>query len=102
MRNIVFDPKAFQQFNTWAAEDKKIYQKIVELINDILRQPFSGIGKPEPLKNNLKGYCSRRINDEHRLVYRVNNNELIIISWKFHSGFKSINSRVRNWAHHQH
>ncbi|ELR96881.1 Txe/YoeB family addiction module toxin [Gloeocapsa sp. PCC 73106] len=84
MRSIVFDPKAFQQFNTWAIEDKKVYQKIVKLINDILRQPFSGIGKPEPLKSNLSGYWSRRITDEHRLVYRVNDSEIIIISCKFH------------------
>lgn len=56
MTNIVFDPKAFRQFNQWAVENKKIYKKIVELINDILRQPFSGLGKPEPLKHNLKGY----------------------------------------------
>jgi toxin YoeB len=48
MRNIVFDSKAFQQFNNWAKEDRKIHQKIVNLINEILRQPFTGIGKPEP------------------------------------------------------
>ncbi len=55
MKNIVFDPKAFEQFNNWAKQDKKIYTKIVQLINDILRQPFSGLGKPEPLKHSLKG-----------------------------------------------
>ena len=69
MRNIVFDPKAFKQFNQWATENKKLYRKIVELIDDTLRHPFSGLGKPEPLKHALKGYWSRRINDEHRLVY---------------------------------
>ena len=56
MKNIVFDPKAFKQFNEWAIEDKKLYKKIVDLIDDILRHPFSGIGKPEPLKHQLKGY----------------------------------------------
>nr|WP_197083671.1 Txe/YoeB family addiction module toxin [Crocosphaera watsonii] len=61
-----------------------MYKKIVELINDILRQPFSGRGKPEPLKHNLKGYWSRRINDEHRLIYQVTDTEIIIISCKFH------------------
>ncbi|MCH2245601.1 MAG: Txe/YoeB family addiction module toxin [Crocosphaera sp.] len=61
-----------------------MYKKIVELINDILRQPFSGLGKPEPLKHNLKGYWSRRINDEHRLIYQVTDTEIIIISCKFH------------------
>ena len=84
MRNIVFDHKAFKQFNEWAIEDKKLYRKIVELINDTLRQPFSGKGKPEPLKYNLKGYWSRRINDQHRLVYKVTDREIIIISCKFH------------------
>ncbi|MGK7940216.1 MAG: Txe/YoeB family addiction module toxin [Crocosphaera sp.] len=84
MKNIVFDPKAFDQFNQWANENKKLYKKIVELINDILREPFSGLGKPEPLKYNLKGYWSRRINDEHRLVSQVTDTEIIIISCKFH------------------
>ncbi len=54
MRNIVFEPQAFQDFNNWAREDKKIYGKIVNLISDILRSPFDGIGKPEPLKYELK------------------------------------------------
>ncbi len=56
MRNIVFDSKAFKQFNEWATENKKLYQKIVELIDDSLRHLFSGLGKPEPLKYTLKGY----------------------------------------------
>lgn len=55
MRNIVFDPKAFKQFNEWATKNKKIYKKIVELINDSLHHPFSGLGKPEPLKYTLIG-----------------------------------------------
>ena len=55
MRNIVFEPQAFQDFNSWAKEDKKVYSKIVGLIDDILRNPFGGIGKPEPLKYELKG-----------------------------------------------
>ncbi len=84
MRNIVFDQKAFQQFNNWTIEDKKNYKKIVELINNILREPFSGLGKPEPLKHDLQGYWSRRITDEHRLVYQVRDTEIVIISCKFH------------------
>ena len=71
MRNIVFDSQAFTQFNQWAIENKKIYKKIVELINDTLRDPFAGIGKPEPLKYELQGYWSRRITEEHRLIYKV-------------------------------
>ncbi len=56
MRNIVFEPQAFQDFNNWGREDKKVYSKIVGLIDDILRNPFSGVGKPEPLKYELKGF----------------------------------------------
>ena len=84
MRNIVFDPKAFKQFNQWATENKKIYRKIVELIDETLRHPFSGLGKPEPLKYNLKGYWSRRITQEHRLVYQVTDTEIIVIACKYH------------------
>jgi toxin YoeB len=59
---------------------------IVELIKDIDRSPFFGLGKPEPLKHELSGYCSRRINDEHRLVYKVTDIEVIIIACKYHYG----------------
>jgi toxin YoeB len=65
-------------------ENKKLYKKIVDLIDDILCHPFSGIGKPKPLKYQLKGYWSRHINDEHRLVYKITKTEIIIISCKFH------------------
>ena len=65
-------------------ENKKVYGKIVGLIDDILRNPFSGVGKPEPLKYELKGCWSRRITDEHRLVYRINEDAVIIIGCKFH------------------
>jgi len=84
MRKIIFEGSAFQDFSEWATLDKKLYLRIVELIMDILRQPFSGIGKPEPLKHELKGYWSRRINDKHRLVYRVNNEAVIIVSCRYH------------------
>jgi toxin YoeB len=84
VKNIVFDPKAFKEFNELSIENKKLYKKIVDLIDDILCHPFSGIGKPEPLKYQLKGYWSRHINDEHRLVYKITKTEIIIISCKFH------------------
>lgn len=84
MRNIVFEKRSFDEFTTWATEDKKIYAKIVVLINDIQHTPFSGLGKPEPLKHELKGWWSRRITDEHRLVYKITENEISIVSCKFH------------------
>ncbi len=84
MRNIAFVPKAFEDLNQWAIENKKIYARIVELIKDIQRNQFSGIGKPEPLKHELKGLWSRRITDEHRLVYEVKDKEIIVHSCKFH------------------
>ena len=84
MRKIAFLPDAFNDFHEWAISDKKTYLKIVEMIKEIARQPFSGIGKPEPLKNNLKGLWSRRITQEHRLVYKVMDDEIVIVSCKFH------------------
>jgi len=84
MKNITFAPKAFEQFNDWAAQDKKIHRKILTLINEILREPFTGLGKSEPLKHELSGYWSRRITDEHRLVYEVTDTEIIILSCRFH------------------
>ncbi|MEY2913140.1 MAG: hypothetical protein RLZZ184_2449 [Cyanobacteriota bacterium] len=68
----------------WGKEDKKVFKKILELIKDIQREPFSGIGKPEPLKYELQGYWSRRITDEHRLVYKIEEDLLIILSCKYH------------------
>ncbi|MDB9442407.1 Txe/YoeB family addiction module toxin [Sphaerospermopsis kisseleviana CS-549] len=62
----------------------EVFKKILELIKDIQREPFSGIGKPEPLKYELQGYWSRRITDEHRLVYKVEEDVLIILSCKYH------------------
>jgi toxin YoeB len=84
MRNITFTPDAFADFTDWAKQDKKIYRKIVSLINDALRQPFTGLGKPEPLKYELKGFWSRRITDEHRLVYKVTDTEIVVVSCRFH------------------
>jgi toxin YoeB len=84
MKKIIFEGSAFQDFNEWAIQNKKLYQRIVNLIKDILRQPESGIGKPEALKHELSGYWSRRINDEHRLVYKVEDEAIIIASCKYH------------------
>jgi len=81
---ISFDPVAFQDFQAWAAEDSKIFIRIGVLIKDIGRNPFQGIGKPEGLKHHLAGFWSRRITDEHRLVYKVTKDTLFIASCRFH------------------
>jgi toxin YoeB len=84
MQRIAFLPKAFNEITFWAAEDRKILAKIFELISDIQRNSFSGLGKPEPLKHKFKGLWSRRITKEHRLIYRVNDEEIVIVSCRFH------------------
>ena len=83
-RRVIFESDAFEDFTEWAQIDKKLYKKIVQLLNDIDRSPFTGLGKPEPLKHDLSGFWSRRINDEHRLVYTVTDEEMIIIGCKYH------------------
>jgi toxin YoeB len=67
-----------------ATRDKKIHDRIIVLINEIIRDPFKGIGKPEPLKYDLKGWWSRRITDEHRLIYKVTDTEIVILSCYSH------------------
>lgn len=84
MRKVVFEGSAFQDFVEWATIDRKLYQRIASLIMDTLRHPLSGLGKPEPLRHELRGYWSRRINDEHRLVYKVTDDAIIIISCRYH------------------
>lgn len=84
MRNITFDPVAFAQFNEWGINDRQIHAKIIALINDIARNPFTGLGKPEALKYEYRGAWSRRITQEHRLVYEVNNDRILILNCKYH------------------
>lgn len=81
---IAFDADAFNDFQAWAIQDKKTFTKIGALIKDISRDPFQGLGKPEPLKYELSGYWSRRITDEHRLVYKVDSGTVYILSCKYH------------------
>ena len=83
MRGVAFLPKAFEDFYWWATQDRKIHARITELIRDIDRQPFSGLGKPEPLKHELRGLWSRRITEEHRLVYKVTDTEIVVVSSRF-------------------
>ncbi|MCX6249137.1 MAG: Txe/YoeB family addiction module toxin [Bacteroidetes bacterium] len=82
---ITFVPSAFDSYKEWATTDKIVFFKINELIQSIDRTPYHGIGKPEPLKHQLKGCWSRRITEEHRLVYQVKEpGEIIILQCKFH------------------
>lgn len=81
---VAFYAKALDDFYEWESTDKKIFKRIKELIKDITRNSFEGIGKPEPLKHELSGYWSRRINDEHRLVYKISDNTIYILSCKEH------------------
>lgn len=84
MRKIALLPKAFDEFSFWAEEDSRILIRILALIKDIQRDPFLGIGKPEPLKHKFKGLWSRRINKEHRLIYQITDEEIVIVSCRFH------------------
>ena len=81
---IVFAKNAWEDYTSWLNEDRKMLKKINELIKDIQRTPFSGKGKPEPLKYDLAGLWSRRINLEHRLVYRIKDDTIQIYSCKYH------------------
>jgi toxin YoeB len=81
---VEFSEKANSQFNRWLVDDKKIYVKIIDLIESIANTPFKGIGKPEPLKGNLSGFWSRRINIEHRLVYKIEKDVIYIVQCKYH------------------
>lgn len=82
--NLIFSDKAWEEYMYWQNTDKQILKKINQLIKDIKREPFEGIGKPEPLKYELSGFWSRRISYEHRLVYEVSDNYIAIVSCRFH------------------
>jgi toxin YoeB len=77
-------PNAWKDYLYWQEHDRKILQRVNELIRDSLRDPFAGVGKPEPLKGPLKGWWSRRITQEHRLIYRVEGENLLILQCRFH------------------
>ena len=81
---ISFESRAFDEYRQWAKDDKKIFGKINSLLTEVMRDPFQGSGKPEPLKWDKSGYWSRRITEEHRLVYRVKSDQVIIASCKSH------------------
>lgn len=81
---IVFTRISWEDYTSWLADDKKILVKINVLIRDIQRTPYEGLGKPEPLKYDLAGLWSRRIDREHRLVYQVSGDDLLIYSCRYH------------------
>jgi toxin YoeB len=80
---VVFTPKAWEDYTSWA-DDRKTLRRINRLIEEAARDPAVGIGKPELLSQNLSGYWSRRITDEHRLVYQVRGDDLVIIQLRYH------------------
>jgi toxin YoeB len=84
LRSIHVDPDGWEDFLYWLGADRKMATRITRLIGVIQRDPFSGIGKPEPLKGDLSGYWSRRIDDEHRLVYRADDTEVKILKARYH------------------
>lgn len=81
---LVFAENAWEDYLYWQKTDKKLLKRINVLIKDIQREPFEGIGKPEPLKHALSGYWSRRINDEHRIVYKIDNDSVLIAQLRYH------------------
>ena len=81
---IVFSDKAWEDYLYWQKTDRSLLKRINQLIKAIMREPFDGIGKPESLKHGLSGYWSRRINDEHRLVYKVSEDAVLIAQCRYH------------------
>lgn len=84
MRNITFTANGWNDLIEWSKTDRKIFNKTSRLIEETSKNPFKGTGKPELLKHKLKGHWSRRITDEHRLIYTVSDKEVKIISCKYH------------------
>lgn len=81
---LIFADEAWADYWYWQKHDKQMVERIHKLIKEIQREPFSGIGKPEALKHALAGFWSRRITDEHRIVYRVEDSALLIAQLRFH------------------
>ena len=81
---LIFAEEAWDDYLYWQAHDKRLSTRINQLITATMREPFSGIGKPEALKHALSGFWSRRITDEHRMVYRVEKDALLIAQVRFH------------------
>ena len=84
MRNITFTPGAYADYTNWLREDKKLFIKITNLIREAARNPGEGSGNPELLKHEYRGHWSRRINKEHRLIYKVSDKTIKIVSCRYH------------------
>ncbi len=84
MKGIEFDPDAFEDLAWWIERDRKMALRVVRLIREVERTPFEGLGKPEPLRHELRGAWSRRIDGEHRLVYVVSDETIRIIACRYH------------------
>jgi len=82
--NLIFAPKAWDSYLYWQKTDKAMVKRINTLIKEIQGDPFEGIGKPEPLRHALSGFWSRRINDEHRIVYKVTDDNILIAQLRYH------------------
>ncbi len=80
----LFVDESWEDYLYWQKTDKNVLKRINLLLKDISRNPFAGIGKPEPLKHNYRGYWSRRITDEHRLIYKIDKDEIQVIKCRFH------------------
>lgn len=81
---LIFSAHAWEDYLYWQRTDKRVVKRINELICAITREPFAGIGKPEPLRHGLSGYWSRRIDEEHRIVYKVSDDSLFIAQMRYH------------------
>lgn len=83
---LVFTPLGWEDYLHWQTSDRTTVKRINRLLEDVLRDPFSGIGKPEPLRHVLQGCWSRRITEEHRLVYLVDKDDVVVLQTRFHYG----------------
>ena len=81
---LIFADEAWEDYLYWQKQDTKMLERINKLITEVKREPFAGVGKPEPLRHALSGFWSRRINDEHRMVYKVEGGALLIAQLRFH------------------
>ena len=83
---FVFTPNGWEDYRSWQASDRAMLKRINRLLDDIARDPFTGIGKPEQLRHALAGAWSRRIDEEHRLVYLVDNHDIVVLQARYHYG----------------